>query len=302
MQWQYWENPIAPAHSWVWEAGSEIVCHYAAIPVPVVIAGKAGLGVLGVDAATAPGYREHNLFTQLAAEALDFKAASPVPMTIWFTAAGTHLPSIADTDSVPFELFALPLRNNWVSDRLRIPAVTSRVLMASLFRRPRASRALEINEPSPDIDELWCSVAARYNFSIRKDATWWAWRFRARPHSGYRYFEHRQGERLSGAAVAMLHAGDESLVYVLEMLATDPRSARALAAAIVDSFEGADAVVFRASPASYSCRIARSAGLLRVPRQLDSSPPRVAVLPHTEAWSDLARAPWSVTWGDMDHL
>src|SRR5207249_10134602 len=40
MRWQYWENPYGDALRFLWVDGDRLVCHYALIPVPLVVNGR----------------------------------------------------------------------------------------------------------------------------------------------------------------------------------------------------------------------------------------------------------------------
>src|SRR5207302_1847546 len=71
LRWQYWDNPFAAPVSWVWQDGGRIVAHYCGMPVPILFAGRAAVGAVGVDAATAPSHRGQGLFERLARAGYD---------------------------------------------------------------------------------------------------------------------------------------------------------------------------------------------------------------------------------------
>lgn len=277
LYWQYWTNPLAPAFSWVWEDEGKIVCHYAGLPVMILVAGRRTIGLLGVDAATHDDYRERGLFSQLTVEALAYGASSPAPVTLGFQNPLTTVPAPTEILRDVFDLYVAPLR----------------------VTRKQASHRVE---DLPDgLDDLWQEVVEAYPYGIVKDAEWWKWRYGDHPRAPYSFFSHFRKGHLRGFAVAKLHPR-RRIVQLLDLLAVNRPTARRLLASIRRSFGNTLAVTFRASRSNPGGRLVRACGLVRVPARLDRKAPRWLVAPHTEELRELERAPWSVSWGDMDTL
>jgi hypothetical protein len=276
--WQYWANPFLSPRIWLGEIDGEIVGCIAGYGAPVKIGERFDVAFIAGDAATAEQYRAQGVYTRIAEES-QIAAKDFGPFSIGFTASATRIPRVSDAPRASFDLFVRPI----------VPV-------------RRRKRAVEIGGPPDDVDILWSEVGRRFENVIVKDARWWSWRYAARPRSSYRYFEVRDRSRLTGLAVVEQRASHRRVPYILDLLAKDRRSARALVAIAGSVFEGARAVAFRCTPTREMRKLARSAGLFRVPHRFDSTPPNAAIFPHSEAARPLSTLPWSLTWGDMDHL
>jgi hypothetical protein len=300
MRWQYWENPYGPVISFLWVDGSRLACHYASVPVPLVVHGKPRSGLLGVDAATDPDYRGRGLFSKIIGESATVCVEEGYRVLFFFPAPGSALPSAADTPVLSMPLNALPLDASWLRHRVGLPAAAARLATRIVLRPPKPGAAREVGTLPEGIDALWDAMPL--SSSIVKDEQWWTWRYAQRPKHDYRFFEHRNGRMLTGAAVTTTADLDGPVVYILEILATDARAASALVGAIVAAYDGAKAVGFRSTEDSAQTRLVRAAGLRRVPARADVRPPSLAVFEADRANRHVHELPWAWSWGDLDHL
>jgi GNAT superfamily N-acetyltransferase len=304
MRWQYWDNPYGEMQSWVWEDDGRIVCHYAAYPVNVLIGGKRAVGAVGADAATDPRYQGQGLFSRVIDAGEAYQRTNDIPVTFFFPGALSPIPSRARSLGWPLRTYILPLRARWVSERARVPRGIAHVLLRTALRPPR-TRGARIHEALPEgIADLWLAMADRFPWGIVKDDTWWRWRYAAHPRAPYRYAELRDGSRLDAlAAFLERDAYGGRIVFILDLLASSDRAARAVVAAIVaDSRDRADAVAMMALPGGVHAHLARAGGLRPVFRRREENPLWLAVYDVYGDGSDQLLGPWSPSWGDLDHL
>jgi len=300
MHWQYWDNPYGPAISFVWTDKDAVVCHYATIPVPLIVHGKPRMGLVGVDAATDPNYRGRGLFSRMIGESASVGVEEGYRVLFFFPAPGSVLPSAAEAPVLSMPLKALPLDARWLRARTRVPAIAARALTGTVLRPPKPGGAREVECPPEDLDALWDAMPL--SSSIVKDAQWWDWRYARRPRHDYRFFEHRNGRLLTGAAVTTTADVDGPVVYILEILATDVRAASAMVGAIARAYDGAKAIGFRSTGDSPQSRLARGAGLRAVSTRVDARPPFLAVFEADRSNRHVHELPWAWSWGDLDHL
>jgi hypothetical protein len=160
-------------------------------------------------------------------------------------------------------------------------------------------------DAAPDgLDDLWAAVAPASPNGIRRDAAWWRWRYDGHPDAPYaRYAVRDAGGRLRGAAAAVVHDDfGGSFVYLLELLTLDRDAARALVAAVVDDHPGVSGLATVGLDGSPVAVAARRGGLRPLPRRLAPKPLNFGIADNTGTRADLVSAPWSVAWGDLDHL
>lgn len=275
LDWQYWQNPIMPPFSWVFEDRDKIVCHYAAIPVWMLVAGKRTIGVIAIDAATHPEYQGRGLFSRLTLEALEAASARKTLVTLGFQHPSVTVPSPVSMSRNALDLYL----------RLAVPK-----------RRKRSCA----HQRSPEgLDQLWGRVSHSYPYGIVRDETWWAWRYGSHPRAPYSFFSCIRDGVLAGCAVAKQHPR-RRIVQLLDLLAVDASAARQLLRSIEESFPECRAIAFRASSANHATNLLRAAGFRRVPSMFDRHSPRFVVVPHNDELRALEQAPWVLSWGDMD--
>lgn len=309
--WQWWDNPFGPTRSWVWaRPDGQVVSHWAAVAVPVVLDGRRVIGAKGVDIATAPEWRGRRLFGALARRLLADCREAGVPVLLSHpnpasakavVAAGAH-----EVAQVP--VWVRPLDDGWLARRLRLPRPVAAAARAAVFRTRAGPAAEEVDGPPVGLDALWQRVAPQVRCGIARDAAWWHWRYTCRPERPYRYWAVRDadgtgnGGGLRGAAVATVRpAFGGRFAQVLEWLAADDDAAAALGRAL--GRLDADGLAAMALPGSALARHARRSGLRRLPRALEPRPLRFCMAASDDAAADrLAGEVWEIAWGDLDHL
>jgi GNAT superfamily N-acetyltransferase len=280
LRWQYWDNPFGEVVSWVWDDRGQIVCHWACVPIPMVLGGRRVVGCKTADAATLPAYRGRGLFAALGRQLFADAAARGFPVAI------THPnPNAArGVEQAGAQLVA------------RVPAFVRAPL---LVRRPRAQR---VATPPDGLDELWGRAGAQVRNGVARDAAWWGWRYGQRPGGGYRIAAFREGTRLRGAAVGVeRRVRGVPVLFVLELLVDADEVAADVVAALLRGERLAGAVTV-ALPGSPVAGAVRAAGFRRLPQRLEPRLLRFGVADLTRTAPDLARRPWSIAWGDLDHL
>jgi hypothetical protein len=293
----------------VWEDDGEIVSHYAGLPVPAIVAGEDTVAAVGVDAATAPSHRGRGLFESLARAVYEDCGSHGMAVTLCFP-NDNSLRGFVKAGGHPvgrLETWVLPLDDAWVAARFHVPRVAARAARAIVFRgRRRAVTASvqETDQPPDDLDDLWADVRHHVAYGIARHGAWWRWRYAQRPGGDYRYFAVRAGGRLRGAAAVVVRdAFGGRFACVLELVAVDGDAAAALTRTIADAVT-ADAVGLAcvALPATETAQLARAAGFRRLPRRLEPKPLHFGVADNCGDRPNLALGPWSLAWGDLDHL
>lgn len=303
-RWQYWDNPFGAARSWVYDNGDRIVAHWAAVPVPMVLAGRRGTGAKGVDGATDRDYRGRGLFRSLGqAMAADCRERGlqvilthpNVQSARGVEQAGAHM--IA---RVP--VYVRPLDDAWLGGRLRVPRPVAAGLRGAAFAASRAAPATRVAGPPADLDPLWAEAGGAVANGIARHAAWWAWRYGARPGDAYRYAEVRTGGRLRAAAVGTVRdTFGAPMLLVLDLLATDAPAARGALEALAHDGEHVVATAVVALRGTPLARWAVRAGYRRLPRRLEPHPFRFMAF-DCGAGPDLGQRSWTIAWGDLDHL
>lgn len=302
MRWQYWESPFGAAHRWVIEDAGRIVAHVARLPVPVLVGGRRAQGAIGVDVVTDPAYRDRGLYSSLRDTANADCCRRGLIVSFNARATDSMLPRRSYAPSVaPLVRFVLPASAEWLRHRLRLPGAAARAVVRRALRR--SSRDVSTCDEAPgDVDSVWREVAGRCPFAIEKALPWWRWRYDGHPKHPYRIVAFRRGGRLRSVASILLRpVGEAVYADVLELLATQPEHATAVLHFIGATFEVA-AVALRARPGTPQSEMARVAGMLRVPRRLEGGRVTLNVRDLCGDRPDLLAMPWSLSWGDLDHL
>lgn len=306
MEWQYWKNPFGPALTWVAEDAGRIVVHYSAIKVPMIVGGSHELGDVGVDAATAPSHRGRGLFVELMKRVPREMREEKICVTISFMGERSIVPRGAW--SAPGQLAAgslrhylIPLEDEWLAKRLKIPRSASGILRKIVFRMPQ--QGARHQEVIPEgIDDLWARLEASVANGTVHDSRWWRWRYAEHPHSPYRFFELREGDALKAAAVTTRrHAFGGVFECVLELLAPNVATARALIGTIARESKGSAGVAMLALEGSPAAKLARATGMWKVPRRMEPNPLHLQLSDSCSEGERLSSR-WSISWGDLDHL
>lgn len=304
--WQYWTNPFGPTCARVWDDDGRIVATYTAYPVPAVLGGRPALAGNGVDAAVDPGYQGRRLFAPLA-RAL-YAGAGEAGMAVTMCFINNPLAIRGTTKAGWLEVgrlgvWVLAVDEAWLGERLHLPATVAGAARRAVWRLGRGPQASPCGLPA-GLDDLWERAGAVTTGVVRGQA-WWEWRYGAHPDRQYSFFEVAGGGRLRGAAVATeREAFGGRFVYLLELVAEDPATARALgrAAAAHARAVGAAGVALMGLAGTRLASCARQAGLRRVPQRLDPKPTSFGAVPNDGHRVDIQALAWSVSWGDLDHV
>lgn len=303
-RWQYWDNPFGMTRSWLYEADGRVVAHWAAVPVPMVLDGKPVTGAKGVDGATDPDYRGRGLFRSVGAAMRADCTEHGVPVILSHpnpnAARGVEQAGGQLIARVP--VYVLPLDDAWLARRFHLPRPVSAALRRVTFGARQAEAGERVDAVPMDIERVWDLAGAAVSHGIRRDASWWVWRYGARPGGDYRYYECRAAGKLRGAAVVTERdAFGARFLFVLELLAADADAARGLSAAIADDAGDAVGAALAALPGTAIAGHALRAGFRRLPRALEPHPFRFMAI-DCAGLGDLTKRGWSMAWGDLDHL
>lgn len=334
-RWQYWENPFGAPSVWVWEDAGALVGHGGLFPVPGLLDGRRVLLGHAADAATAPSHRGHGLYARLNRLRYDDAAERGMAVTMalpnpdaWPGSAGAGLTKVGRVGA-----WVRPLDDAWLAGRLRIPAMAAAALRRATFPAWRAVPASdsEPDEELPDgLDDLWERIRHWSPCGISRNEAWWRWRYAAHPDRPYSYAVLRRSGRLAAAVATRVVRGegvgaavvgergsggeggsvaaaggrgsDKGLLYVMDLLAEDEEAAAGVVRAAVGGALEAAGVVILALPGTWLAHLASAAGLRRLPRQLEPRPMLLGVVAGSERNGDLALRPWTVSWGDHDHV
>lgn len=307
MDWQYWDNPFGPARSWVAEAEGRVVAHYAGICLPGVLDGRPATLAMGVDAATHPGWRGLGLFEQLARSVyLDCgQAGMPVTYCLPNPNSLRGFQKAGGRDLGRARVLVAAIDAGWLAARTRVPRPLAVAAARAVFRLPPAGAGGVVDSPPDGLAALWDTVASRWPFGVARSADWWRWRYSDRPYRPYVFSESRRAGRLVGAAAAMVRDDlGGPFLCLLELVAEDRRSARAVVGALVAQAEvlGTVAVAATALPGTWHHRMARASGLRTLPRRFEPQPMHVGLAANAGTMPSGALDSWSLCWGDLDHL
>lgn len=180
---------------WLAEQDGAPVCQYAGMPAVVQLGDREVTAMVAVDAMTAPEHRRRGLLTQVVAEAHEaWKRAGiafvlGLPNEQW----GSRTAAVGFVPLFRLRWLMLPLRPGVILHR-RFGALAALVLTP--LATPWFRRRLRKHDPGtsirpvasagPELDGLWERLRGAASLSIRRDASWVAWRFLSAPDPGYR--------------------------------------------------------------------------------------------------------------------
>ncbi|MGH8901991.1 MAG: GNAT family N-acetyltransferase [Egibacteraceae bacterium] len=301
-RWQYWDNPFGAPSVWVWDDAGELVGHGGLFPVPGLLDGRRVLLGHAADAATAASHRGRGLYGRLNRLRYDAAADRAIAVTMslpnpeaWPGSAGAGLTQVGRVGA-----WVRPVDNAWLAERLRIPVMAAAALRRAAFPSWRAGRSGELVPELPGgLDDLWDRNRHWSPCGISRDEAWWRWRYTAHPDAPYAYAVLRRSGRLAAAAATRVV---DRLLYVMDLLADDEDTATGVLRAAVDEAGAVAGIVVIALPGTRLAHLAAAAGLRRLPRQLEPRPMLLGVVAGTVHDGDLALRPWTVSWGDHDHV
>lgn len=304
--WQYWSNPFGPTCAWVWADEGDVVAHYTAYCVPVTLGGRRTVAGIGVDAAVAPTHQGRGLFTPLSRALYADCGEHGIPITICYPNANstTGITKAGWRPVARLRTLVTAYDAPWLASRFRLPQAAARAVRSAAFRLPSASLvAEEVGQPPDDLDALWSLVAPSVTYGVVRDSAWWRWRYAQHPDAPYRYFEVRQGKALLGAAVTLARdAFGGRFLNVLELLTVSPDAGRALSRALRETAGDAVGAATVAVPGSQLESLATGCGFRKLPERLEPKPLMFGAVRNDVDVADPQAVPWSMAWGDLDHI
>lgn len=305
MEWQYFDNPYGEARIWVWEHEGRIVSHIATLRVPLQVSGRPETGGMVVDAATLPPYRRRGLFSSMRPEQVEEMVRLGVRLTLNYREPEPELPRppVPTGFQAPLAKYILPIDEEWVAARLRVPSFLVRAATALLLKpRPSVLVAEEVDSPPADVGSLWLEIGGSFSNGIRREGLWWSWRYGRHPKSPYRFFEARSDRKLRGTAVIRQKDSLRGrFTYLMELLTSDREAAKALVAAAAAASAGTLGLVFLAIPGTRPAELAKAGGMRAIPRRLEDDPLTFLVREY-EGSREEVRQQWTATFGDVDFL
>lgn len=304
LRWQFWDNPEGHAVSWVAERDGRLVSHFAVLPVPATIAGRAGRLAKPADAATLPEAQGRGLMGRLAREVFTACADRDIPITMClpnFRARGA-LEKIGMVEVARLRAYVRPLDDRWVASRAHVPAslvgIGRRVVFGGL-----ADPAGERVDDVPDgIDELEARTRRVHATGVVHHAAWWRWRYLDAPFD-YRIHELREGGRLVAAAASRVRDGyGARFVNLLDLVADSDDAARRLLACVAEDREDAVGIATLALPGSRIAALARTGGLRPLPARLEPQPVILGLFANDPTVPAPPATSWEIAWCDHDHV
>jgi hypothetical protein len=303
LRWQYRRNPWGPTQGWVWEDAGQVVAHYSAFPMPLLLRGERTLVANAVDAAVLPSHQERRLFRPLARVLYDDCASRGMPVSFCFASNLRALRGVAAMgwrEVARLRPHVLPVDDRWLARRFHAPRLAAGAVRRLAFRTGRALPAEVVSAAPEGLDELWSRQQPPAN-AVVHDRAWARWRYDDSPLGPYRHLEVRREGRLVGWA-AVLERADFGGRFgcLLDLLADDVDAARSLVrgAAELD----VDGVAGLAVDGSLEAMRFRRAGLRPLPRRLEPRAAYFGVVDNAGGLVGIEREPWSVSWSDLDHL
>jgi GNAT superfamily N-acetyltransferase len=208
-EWEFARNPNTPPEGpliWVAREGRVLVGQCAAIPVRVQVAGREIVGGWGTDVMVAPERQRQGLGEQLL-RTWDRQVGAALGLNP--SESSYHLfrkLSWPDLGMVP--LLVKPLTRRAV--RLpRWPVPLNRLLSAVTWpfvqviarTRPLRAQTRIIHRFDDSATALWDRVSSKFDFIVRRDATYLNWRYATAPHVRYSAALLEREGRLDGWAV-----------------------------------------------------------------------------------------------------
>jgi hypothetical protein len=315
LRWQYDENPAGTALSMLARsrANRALIGQFGALPVRLWVEGEERLGAIGLNVVTDEAYRMQGIFSALG-HAADERMAQAGATIAFAMPNENSFPGFirrlgyAHAGDVPFLVRPVNVRH-LVSKWLAVPGAGAvAAIAAAPFVRPlpRAAKqeagvAVERVETfDARFDEFWQRIRGRGRVMLVRDVRYLDWRYLKVPVRRYDIFRASTGERQTGYIVLRvtdvlgMRAG-----LIVDFLAEDERSGRALLSQALAQFAGEDidlvAALMLAHTPEY--RLLRSADLRALPRRLLPQPFRLVA---RDGNSVRDARNWFFTMGDYD--
>jgi GNAT superfamily N-acetyltransferase len=229
-QWQYGQNPQAPAEGaaiWVAREGLTVIGQYATMPVRVAIGSREIDGSWGMDVMVAPERQRQGVGDQLF-RTWDRHAGASLGLGLSASSRALfeklHWPNLGAMPALvkPLSRRALrrptwPVQLNRLVSYVTLPYV--RVVARS---RPLQGQVRTIRHFDDRFTGLWNRTGARFDLAVRRDAPYLNWKFIQPPHVRYLVAALERGDEVDGYAVYRHVAEPLGRVTRLVDFLTDP--------------------------------------------------------------------------------
>lgn len=231
--WQYRRNPNNPVEGpqiWLAREGPSVIGQYATMPVCLSVRGQEIAGSWGMDVMVAPERQRQGL--------------GEVLFRTWDQSVGASLGlGLSDgsyqlfkklrwRDAGPVPCLVKPLsrrafrRANWPMPINRLVSALTLPLVRIVARtKPLAAQVEPIRRFDAAFTELWNRVAAKFDLSVKRDATYLNWKYIEPPHVRYNVVALRRDQHVIGYAVYRHLQEPRGRVTILVDFLVDPDDA-----------------------------------------------------------------------------
>ena len=207
--WQYRRNPNNPGQEpeiWIAREGTAIVGQYATMPVKLSVNGREVRGSWGMDVMVAPERQRQGL-GEVLFRTWDRNVGASLGLGL-SESSYRLFNKMRWPDVGPLPCLVKPLTRrafripHWPVGLNRvISAVTLPVVKFVSRTRPLGAEVRLIQRFDDSFTELWDSLAARFDFAVRRDAAYLNWKYVMAPHVRYNIVALRRDDRNVGYAV-----------------------------------------------------------------------------------------------------
>ena len=229
-EWQYRRNPNNPGREpeiWIAREGPAIVGQYATMPVQISIAGTHIQGSWGMDVMVAPERQRQGL-GEILFRTWDRNVGASLGLGL-SESSYRLFQKLRWPDLGPLPCFVKPLtrrafrRPNWPQPVNRlVSALTVPVVKVVARTQPLRAEVRLIQRFDESFSELWNTLAPKFDFAVRRDASYLNWKYVSAPHVRYSVAALRRDDRTVGYAVYRhLHEPRGRVTLLVDFL-TDP--------------------------------------------------------------------------------
>jgi GNAT superfamily N-acetyltransferase len=243
-RWKYFGNPAGDAIVAIATAGNEssVVSVVAATPKRIWLSGKIVLGYELGDFLTNENYRKKGLFSQLI-ELVCREAAARGSVMVYVRPNDVSFPiltsKLAFHEPMRIDARRFVIPSYTVSRKTGIPAKLLRLSgmdwLAQSYYIPKAHGSsvtvLPVERFGKDIDQLWQSASAGYDFALVRDSEYLNWRFAVCPTPYKLWLAHRNSQAVGFVVTSADRATPTAAVVDLFAESGDAEAIRALLAA-----------------------------------------------------------------------
>jgi GNAT superfamily N-acetyltransferase len=237
-EWQYRRNPCHTAAGppiWVAREGPTIVGQYATMPVRLRVGNDEIDGSWGTDVMVAPERQRQGLGQQLVAT---WDAHVGASLGLGLSESSSHLfqklrwPHLGTVPCLVKPLTRRAFRRgHWPPALNRfVSAVTLPVVRAVARTRPIIGEIDVTRRFDDRVTRLWERVGPKFDFAVRRDATYLQWKYITPPHVRYSAVVLRHDDEVAGYAIYRHAHEPRARVTLLVDFLADPDDGAALLA------------------------------------------------------------------------